>query len=130
MNQTCSEKLKLTPRQVKLVALVVSGKSQRVAARETGISERTASVWLAEDHVKAAVREGMNRIRQEAEMQLSGALGHAVKALLDVLKAEDISPVVRVNAARAVLDYGLRYREQGELSDRITEIERQVDGQH
>jgi transposase len=124
-----SEKLKnrkLTPKQARLANLLACGYSQRSAAKEIQVTEHTVSRWLSEDNLKEALSQKMHHVGKEAERLLCAALSEAVQALLNVLKNPDTAPVVKVNAARAVLNYGLKFREQGELVERISTIEKKL----
>jgi hypothetical protein len=56
---------------------------------------------------------------------LTAASQEAVKTLL-VLQKEPLPPAVRLGAARAVLEMGLKMREQCEIEQRLSDLEQRV----
>jgi hypothetical protein len=59
---------------------------------------------------------------------LTAASQESVRTLL-TLQREPTPPAVRLGAARAVLELGMKVREAAELEERIAQLERQVLGQ-
>src|SRR5688500_17157490 len=103
--------------QMLLLALAC-GATVEAAARQAGLSEATAQRRLKEPAFQQALQETQADLVQRTMGMLTGAAGEAVKTLLNLLK--DSSPAtVRLGAARAVLEMGMRFREAQELEERI-----------
>jgi hypothetical protein len=106
---------KLNPKQHKVISLLLAGHTQRSAAQIGKVGEATVARWVAKDDFADALKEGQDRICRDTERLLAGSLSKAVETLVSVLEESKTSPVVKVNAARALLDYGLKFRSAGEL---------------
>jgi predicted transcriptional regulator len=127
MGKNSNSTPKLSPKQNRVIIFLLAGHTQQEAAKLTGVGKSTVTRWLDQTDFSDALMEGQERTRREAEGLLSGALSKAVQALVSVLESDEASPVVKVNAARAVLDYSLKFKAAGELEDRIVRLEEQID---
>jgi hypothetical protein len=108
-----------------LLLALACGATVEAAARQCGLSERTVYRRLHE----ADFRERLQALRADMVQRTAGALTaaatEAVRTLLDLQKPA--SPAaVRLGAARAVLELGVRLRETAELSERIAALEAQL----
>jgi hypothetical protein len=117
---------KLNPKQHKVISLLLAGHTQRSAAQIGKVGEATVARWVAKDDFADALKEGQDRICRDTERLLAGSLSKAVETLVSVLEESKTSPVVKVNAARALLDYGLKFRSAGELESRIANLEDKI----
>jgi hypothetical protein len=120
------EMRKLNPKQHKVISLLLAGHTQRSAAQIGKVGEATVARWVAKDDFADALKEGQDRICRDTERLLAGSLSKAVETLVSVLEESKTSPVVKVNAARALLDYGLKFRSAGELESRIANLEDKI----
>ena len=127
MGQNDNSTPRLSPKQNRVISFLLAGHNQTEAAKLVGVGKTTVTRWMDQSYFSEALMKGQLRIRQEAEGLLSGALSKAVQALVSVLESDEASPVVKVNAARAVLDYSLKFKAAGELEDRIVRLEEQID---
>ncbi len=105
---------------------VASGISLREAARSAGISESTAYRRLKDPAFRRRVSEIRTSFLNEAVGRLCEAANEAVSTLRALLTAR--SEGVRLSAARAILELGAKLREQTELEERITALEREAAG--
>jgi AcrR family transcriptional regulator len=106
---------------------VASGTSVREAAASAGLSERTAYRRLQDKEFRRRVSEIRTSFLSEAVGRLTEAANEAVSTLKALLTAR--SEPVRLNAARAILELGPKLREQAELEERITALERAAAGE-
>jgi len=106
---------------------IASGTSLREAARSAGISESTAYRRLKDPAFSRRVSEIRTSFLSEAVGRLSEAANEAVSTLKALLTARSES--VRLSAARTILELGPKLREQAELEERITALERQAAGE-
>jgi hypothetical protein len=93
------------------------------ACQAIGISQGTATRWLRQPAFKQAYAEARWESLAEALHYLQGSILRAVAVLNAVLLDPDAKPAVKVIAARAVLEFGLRSIEQEQIADRLSRIE-------
>jgi transposase len=103
-----------------------SGTSLREAARTAGISESTAYRRLKDPAFRRRISEIRTSFLNQAVGLLCEDATKAVSTLKELLSARSES--VRLSAARAILELGPKLREQTELEERITALEREAAG--
>lgn len=115
----------LTPKQEAVALLLAGGRTLAEAADESGTGQRTISTWLA---ALPAFRERVQALRGELTASAAGRLAGAMSAAVDTLRAllDGESETVRCSAARAILDVGVRVREQVELEQRLAALEQRL----
>jgi len=106
----------------RLLMALACGATVEAAAQAAGLSKRTVYRRLKDP----AFRQRLQDLRAEMVQRTAGTLtaagGEAVKTLLALLK-EAIPPTVRLGAARAVLEIGMKVRETAELEQRLAAVE-------
>jgi hypothetical protein len=117
----------LTPRQEAAALALASGRTLQEAARESGAGERTIKTWTA---TLPAFTRRVTGLRAE---MTSRALGRLLEGMasaadtLDYLSRKGKSEMVRLGAARSVLELASRLRETVELEERIAALEGRQD---
>jgi hypothetical protein len=108
-----------------LLLALACGATAEGAARQCGLSERTVYRRLAEPEF----RRQLQRVRADMVQRTAGALTAAatesVRTLLELQKPSS-PPSVRLGAARAILEIGLKLREVSELEERLAELEERL----
>lgn len=104
-----------------LALLVASGDSVGEAAAKLGVARRTAYNWRARDDFKAAVAEHRRAKNEQAIGKLAHAATKAVETIIELAESSDV-PVVRLNAARVILDNLMKLRAEA-VEGRLDEIE-------
>lgn len=99
----------------------------RAAAATAGVSEKTLWRWLSDPAFARAYREARSRLLESTLTTLQAASVEAVKVLQEVMNGYEVQPAARVSAARAVLDFALKGREQIELEERLRALESAVE---
>lgn len=116
----------ITVRQAALIRLMLAGKTQAAAAVELGISERTARRYLASPEAAALLTEAVgDQLGAVMRLALDQA-DEALAVLARIFSDEDAKALVRVSAARSLLEYMVRLHEVVQLAARVEELERQV----
>jgi hypothetical protein len=112
---------------VLLLALACGG-TVEATARQCHLSERTIYRRTAEpDFRRRRLQSFRADMVQRAAGLLTAAAVEAVKTLLELQKAS--APFgVRLDAARAVLEIGVKLREAADLEDRLAALEEQLSG--
>jgi hypothetical protein len=109
------------------VLALACGATVEAAARQCGVSDRTVYRRLEDPAFKARVQEVRGEMVRRSAGLLTAAAGQAVQTLL-ALQREAMPPAVRLGAARAVIELGLKVREVAELEARIAALERLAEG--
>src|SRR5437762_1693701 len=105
-----------------LLLALACGATVEAASKQCQLSDRTIYRRLKDREFRArlqAVRADM--VRRAAGM-LTAAAGQAVSTLLSLQK-ESVPAAVRLGAARAILEIGIKVRELAELEARMDELE-------
>ena len=107
-----------------LIAAMAGGCTVEDAAATVGVGVATAYRRLKEPEFRRQVDEARAALIGQAIARLSAASTDAVSTLKDLLTAE--SETVRLGAAKAILDLGLRLREHEDLAERVAALEGQL----
>ena len=111
------------------VALALAaGRTVRDAAAAGGAGERTVYTWLKDPAFVGRVAALRSELFALAVGRLAGLAGGAADALGGLLASA--SEAVRLQAARAVLEYGPRLRESDALAREIDDLKRQLGADH
>lgn len=105
-----------------LLQALACGATVEVAAQQAGVHKRTAYRKLADPDFKRRVERARAEMVHRAGGVLTAAALEAVRTLCD-LQGKDTPPSVRLGAAKAVLELGLKVREACELEERLAELE-------
>jgi hypothetical protein len=108
-----------------LLLALACGATVEAAARQCDLTERTVYRRLREPAFKTRLQElRADMVRRSAGL-LTAAAGEAVRTLL-ALQKDATPPAVRLGAARAVLEIGIKVRELADLETRIAALEAQA----
>ena len=113
----------LKPKQELAALALAAGRTQDEAAQESGSGTRTIKTWLA-THPDFSRR--IQELRQEMTARALGKLVDGMVSAADTLGflcRKGKSEMVRLSAARAILELGTKLRESIELEERISELE-------
>jgi hypothetical protein len=104
------------------------GATIEIAAAKAGISKRTAQRRLQNPDILRRLAEiRAETLRRIADLLTASNL-EAVKSLLELQKATT-PPAVRLGAARAIIELGVRLRENCNLEERLAVLEKAVANQ-
>jgi hypothetical protein len=110
-----------------LVMALATGLAVADAARRAEVSERTAYRRLFDPQFRRRLAETRSALFAEAVGRLASLAGKAADALGDLLNSE--RDLVKLQAAKSVLELGPRLREAGELAERLEALERRLEGE-
>jgi hypothetical protein len=108
-----------------LLMALACGATIENAARSAGVSTTTVHRRMREPEFQQELQKVRADMVQRVAGMLTGAAGEAVKTLVALLNPS-VPPVVRLGAARAILELGVKLRESAELEQRITVLEEQL----
>jgi hypothetical protein len=109
----------------KLLNLLACGATKESAARQAGVSVRTVHRRMADPEFCSELQALRADMVQRTAGALTAAGTAAVQTMLELMKAPASGPV-RLGAARAVLELGLKVREMAEFEERLAVLEQQL----
>ncbi len=108
-----------------LLLALACGATVEAAARQSRMSTRTVYRRLQDPGFRRELQALRADMVQRSAGMLTAAAGESVKTLL-ALQKETTPAAVRLGAARAVLELGMKLREISELEQRIAALEEQL----
>ena len=108
-----------------LLLALACGATVEAAGRQCGLSERTIYRRLREPDFRQRLQDLRADMVQRTAGTLTAAATEAVRTLLDLQKPT-APPPVRLGAAKAILEIGMKVREVAELEQRLQALEEQV----
>lgn len=113
----------LSVRQAKALDALLTHPSKAEAAKAAHIATRTLSKYLAEPEFQAEYRKAIGELVGDASDRLKVAMSPAIETLHDIC-ADELEPSsTRITAARALLDFGLKYSEFSDVLQLLRELE-------
>ena len=110
-----------------IVEALASGRSQSEAAQLAHLSKRTVARRMSDPEFAARVSRRRGDVVAELAGRLTGLTEDAITAIGEVLMSG--TPGDRLRAARLVITGVVALRRDGELEDRLREIEDELDQQ-
>ena len=105
-----------------LLLALACGATVEAAAKQCDLTDRTIYRRLQDPDFRARLQELRADMVKRAAAMLTAAATKAVQTLLSLQK-ESVSANVRLGAARAVLEIGIKVRELVDLESRIAALE-------
>ncbi len=108
-----------------LLMALACGATVEEAATKAGLCRKTAAKRVGEAAFQGRLRDLRGDMAKRASSMLTAAGMSSVRTLLQLQEVTN-PPAVRLGAARAALEIGLRIRETVEMEDRLLQVERQL----
>jgi hypothetical protein len=109
----------------RLLLALACGTTVEAAARQAGVGESTVYRRLQDAEFVRKLQALRADMVQRTAGMLTAAAGESVKTLL-ALHKETTPVAVRLGAARAILELGMKLREVTKFEQRLTAVEEQV----
>ncbi|MHA1568425.1 MAG: hypothetical protein ACTSXZ_03060 [Alphaproteobacteria bacterium] len=119
---------KIPAQQDKAILALIEEPSIRKAARATGVDRKTLMLWLQDDDFRRRYLALRRRVISHAIANLQRAMTEAALVLEHIALDKDTPAAVRVTAAKAIIDRGLKGCEIEDLAERIERLEAEVEG--
>jgi hypothetical protein len=116
----------LTPKQERLLPLLISEPSIEGAAKVARVGVRTVFKWLKQETFSRAYRESRSAAVRQAIGQIQAAMGNAVRTLVSIMGDTQAPASSRVSAAKAMIETGIKAVELEDIESRVVEIEKQL----
>lgn len=95
---------KLTARQGKVLACLLSSPTVDAAAKAAGVSRQTIYDYLAQEGFSTAYRAAIAQAVEEATAYLQASTAAAAGVLVDLMNDAGVNATARIQAATAVLN--------------------------
>lgn len=119
-------KSELTPKQSKVLELLLVKPSIKEAADAGGVGQSTLRRWIGEPEFSSAYRDARGRLLENTLTRLLQIGSTAVETLEDVMQGTEVNPSARVSAAKAAIEMSLRARDLLDTDARLKAIEEQL----
>ncbi len=123
-NQQPAQESQLSDRQLKAIPLIAASPTYTEGCKKAKVNRTTLYEWLKEPQFKAELDRQRDEIAAEALKVLSQGLTKAVEAIVGLLDSSD-GRLKRL-AAKDVIDFIIRHKENEDLDKRLTAIEKVV----
>jgi transposase-like protein len=105
------------------IAALLTQPSVEAAARAIGIAPRTLFSWLRISEFQTAYRKARRDVQSQATARLQHASGAAAGTMLKLMVDINVPAAVRLRAAEAVYDRGIKGIEIEDIEVRVDALE-------
>lgn len=112
----------------KILAALLYCNTRKEAAAYAGVSERTLYSYLQDPEFVKAYEGAKKELIRSASEQIQRSLEPSITALRAIAEDKTAGKTARVQAARSLLEYGIRLAEFTDLEDRVAALERAAGG--
>ena len=112
-----------------VILALACGATVETAARQCGLAERTVYRRMKEPDFKKRLKQVRADIVRRTAGALTAAATESVRTLMELQKSPS-PPPVRLGAARAVLELGMKVREIADLEERLVAMEERLKMQY
>jgi hypothetical protein len=116
----------LPPKKQKIMMLLAGGMSVEQAAADAGITGRCVRGWMVENDFAQAMREYQGELLRIAQARLAEGQSSALDTLKNVMLDPENTGSVRRQAAVDWLGLLFRYRDAGEVDERLKALEEAI----
>lgn len=118
----------MKPNKERALAALVACPTQEAAAKQAGITSRTLRNYLKDPEFLAEYQRHTSQLVTAATLQIQKSLAPAINALLEIAVDPEAGMMARVQAARGLLEYGIRLSELSDIYARIEALEASTEG--
>lgn len=111
----------MNARKEKALTALLLTKTKEEAAKAAGISRRCLYEYLSDEEFRKEYRKKCNSLLEDGTLKMQKAVDTAVATLESVMKSEN--QYAKVNAARVILEYAIKYTEQVDIEYRLSKLE-------
>lgn len=112
----------------KILAALLYCNTRKEAAAYSGVSERTLYSYLQDPEFVKEYEGAKKELIRSASEQIQRSLEPSITALRAIAEDKAAGKTARVQAARSLLEYGIKLAEFTDLEDRIAALERAAGG--
>ena len=101
----------MTPKQAKALAALLTQPTKEKAAAAAGIGLTTLKRYRADPEFQAEYQKAVSEMIEDAAALAKQSLNPALSCLREIVEDGDETATARIQAARSILEYGLRLTE-------------------
>lgn len=123
----------MTLKQTKALAALLTQPTKEKAAQAAGIGLTTLKRYLDDPAFKGEYQKAVAGLIEDAASQAKQSLSPALSCLQDIVEDDHETATARIQAARSLLEYGLRLTEIADIMRQLQELEQwrlENDGKH
>lgn len=113
----------MTEKQQKALAALLSQPTKEKAAEVAGICSKTLSRYLEDQEFLREYKRASLSLVDDATRQIQRSMSSAIIRLRRIVESDDEATTNHIQAARALLEYGLRYTEFADILRELEEVE-------
>lgn len=106
------------------IAALITTPSVALAAKQSGVSQRSLARWMDDPQFAAEVQAARNELLSSAMERLKTAAYEAVGTLIEIAANSASSDMARVSASKTLIELALRVGVIERLEERVSELER------
>lgn len=115
----------MTSKQNKAITALLTNPTKQEAATAAGISPATLRRYLADEEFQREYRKALAELVNEAATQARQSLSPALRCLRDIVEDSEESTSARIQASRALLEYGMQLINVADIETKLETLERQ-----
>lgn len=124
----------MTHKQTQALAALLTQPTKEKAAQAAGIGLTTLKRYLSDPQFQAEYQKAVSEMVADAAAQAKQSLSPALSCLREIVTSEDAADGSKIQAARTLLEYGLRLVETVDILKQLDELEawrkEESDGKH
>ena len=117
----------MTPRKEKALRALLVCRTRTEAARAAGIGESTLREYLKDPEFCAAYKSAAAGVMDGATRQLQQSLTASINRLRRIVEDDNANSAAHIQAARTLLEYGLRFTEFNDILRELETAEEEPD---
>lgn len=114
----------MTHKQTQALAALLTHPTKSQAAAAAGIGLTTLKRYLDDPEFQEAYQKAVSEMIEDAASQAKQSLNPALSCLREIVEDASETATARIQAARSLLEYGLRLTEITDVLRQINELER------
>ena len=114
---------KITRKKEQAISALLSQPTIKAAAEVVGIGEKTLWRWLQNQDFQETYMEARRQVVQQVISKVQQSMGKALDTLLEVMEDPDSPASSKVQAARSIIDFGLKGLELEDFDLRLSRLE-------
>ncbi len=118
----------MTANKQRALTALLTSRTQAEAAQAAGLDPRTLRRYLADTEFANEYKRALAELVDAAAAQVKRALCPTLGTLQEITADTNQPGSVRVSAARAVLEFGLKLVEQADIISKLDKLESQLMG--
>lgn len=114
----------MTQKQSRVMEALLTHSTKEAAAQAAGVNRETVDRYLDDPDFRDEYDARRRWLLDAACSSLQRSMADAVSTLTEIMSAPKYAPQARIQAARSVLEYGVKFTELTDLAARVAALEK------